>query len=156
VTDHVAKPIEPERLRRALLRWIKPQDQASSGASKTARQAPGSNLPVIDEALLDRLEGSIGKPSVADLAWLYLDTTGERLAALDQALARHDAAAVRQEAHDLKSTSGNLGASQLFAQVRALERAAKTAAFDEIALLAAPVRDQFEAVRASFEARYPR
>jgi len=151
--DFVPKPIEPERLKRTLLRWVR-RGSAVAPPETPELTAADPTAPVLDGSLLDQLETAIGQKSVRELVTIYLDTTDERLDALERALAIGDCKEVGQEAHDLKSTSGNLGASRLFAQARALESAARKQKTDEIALLARPVRDQFNAVRAAFLARY--
>lgn len=151
--DFVPKPIEPERLKRTLLRWVR-REVAVAVAETPETAAADPTAPVLDGALLDQLETAIGQKSVRELVTIYLDTTGERLDALDRALALGDCKAVGQEAHDLKSTSGNLGASRLFAQARALEAAARKRVTDQVLLLGRPVREQFAAVRAAFAVRY--
>lgn len=152
--DYVPKPIDPERLKSTLLRWLRREakaDAPSDGPSPIAD--PGA--PVLDRSTIEQLETAISRSGVVDLVQLFLETTIERLEALDQAIATGDLGAVRSEAHDLKSTSGNLGASRLWAQARAIEAAAKSQGIDVVRDLAMPIRAQFDAVRAAFGARYP-
>ncbi len=152
--DYVPKPIEPERLKASLLRWLRRRPQSDAPAPGTSPVAdPGA--PVLDRVVLEQLESAIGRPGTIDLVKLYLDTTVERLEAFERAIARGDLEMVRSEAHDLKSTSGNLGASRLWAQARAVEAAAKDEAIDVVRDLAMPIRAQFDAVREAFGARYP-
>ena len=152
--DYVPKPIEPERLKSTLLRWLHRRvepDAAPTDAVPVA--APGA--PVLDRSLVEQLEVALGRSSVVELVQLFLETTVERLQALDQAITTGDVIAIRSEAHDLKSTSGNLGARRLWAQARALEVAARDEAIEVVRDLATPIRAQFDAVQAAFGARYP-
>ncbi len=152
--DYVPKPIEPERLKSTLLRWLHRRvepDAAPTDAVPVA--APGA--PVLDRSLVEQLEVALGRSSVVELVQLFLETTVERLQALDQAITTGDVIAIRSEAHDLKSTSGNLGARRLWTQARALEVAARDEAIEVVRDLATPIRAQFDAVRAAFGARYP-
>jgi signal transduction histidine kinase/DNA-binding response OmpR family regulator len=154
MNDYLPKPIEPERLKRTMLRWIRRGPAEATVEAEAGAVDP--EAPVLDTVVLEQLEASIGRPSLNELVQLYLGTTIERLEALDAALAAGDLAALGHEAHDLKSTSGNLGASRLYAQARALETALREGRTADVKALAAPVRAQFEAARGAFLARYTR
>ena len=45
MNDHVAKPIEPEDLWKALLKWIKPRHDTASMAGVTPQKVPDAELP---------------------------------------------------------------------------------------------------------------
>ncbi len=73
-------------------------------------------LEQLDEALGGEAAGVIG---------FFLDYLPSQIAALRHALESHDAEALRREAHSLKGSAGNLGATGLAALCRALELGAE-------------------------------
>ena len=126
MNDHVAKPIEPEDLWRALLTWIRPR-QSLGGA---ALRAPAP-LPAVDPwDLVDGLDSSNGLRRVLDKKPLYLSMlrrfmAGQRCAAeaVTAALDNDDRAGAERMAHTLKGVAGNIGANQLQAEAHRLEDA---------------------------------
>ncbi len=68
---------------------------------------------VIDMKALERLHEWGGKRLVAQMIDLFLDQAPKRLDGLRQGLANGDVETVERSAHSLKSTAGNLGATEL-------------------------------------------
>ncbi|MSO68726.1 MAG: response regulator [Alphaproteobacteria bacterium] len=151
--DFVPKPIEPERLKNTMLHWLRRTTEPGLGAG-SARLGAAHGLPVLDQAVLDTLERSLGKAGVIELARAYMETTVQHLDALDRAIAAGDTVKVGAEVHDLKSSSGNLGARQLAAQARAIQAAVKSEPLPAIRDLMIPLRAQFDAARKAFGERY--
>ena len=151
--DFVPKPIEPERLKNTMLHWLRRTTEPGLGAG-SARLGAAHGLPVLDQAVLDALERWLGKAGVIELVKAFLETTGQHLDALDRAIAAGDIVKVGAEVHDLKSSSGNLGARQLAAQARAIQAAAKSEPIEAVRDLMIPLRAQFDAARKAFGERY--
>lgn len=108
----------------------------------------------VDHRVLDELRQDIGDAGfMRDLIDTYLEETPRLLLDLREAIARHDANAVKNTAHTLKSTSATFGACQLAALCQDLELLARqgdTAARAQ--QKAAHVSALFEVVRNALEA----
>ncbi len=127
--DHVAKPIDPDTLWRALLRWIKPREGLPAGSPTAPR--PGAakeeewTLPEI--AGIDTAQGlkrAIGKGSLY-LAMLrkFLDGQADTPAQVSSALDADDWQLAERLAHTLKGTAGNIGANAIQEAAAKLEAA---------------------------------
>jgi CheY-like chemotaxis protein len=131
--DYLSKPFNKADLHALLSRWLRPETRADGGAAPAAASA--AEIPAeavdaefVDAAVLDRL-AALQRPGkvgiVAQVVGLYLDNSSRSLAALREALSRHDLAAATQNAHNLKSSSGHVGATGLSGRFAAIERAAR-------------------------------
>jgi len=105
MNDHVAKPIEPEDLWNALLKWIKPRQRMQE------EQLP-SGIPGLDMTTgLRRVRGK----KLRYLSMLRKFVTGQvgTGMAIRSALANGDRSTAERLAHTLKGVAGNIGASEL-------------------------------------------
>lgn len=133
-TDYLGKPFRQEQLAEMLLRYVR------RGATAPGSQAPmvalnaASALPtcaadeVIHADIIERIRAmeARGAPQLLSrLIHTYLDTSERLLSELRHALNAGNAVAARQAAHTLKSTSANLGATQLAALCAQLEQQAR-------------------------------
>jgi len=130
MNDYVAKPIDPELLFAALLKWIKPDELAV-----LAEQRPGA----IDEAEALQLHGiehiagldvRLGLMRVLGKQPLYVSmlkkfVAGQKnaTAQMTEALDAQDWNAAELYAHTLKGVAGNIGAGPLQEQAECLETA---------------------------------
>ena len=125
MNDHVAKPIEPSELFRALLRWIEPRHQV---VARTPELAP---LPEAEE-LLPRVVGldtSQGLRRVLGKKQLYLNmlrkfvsNQANTVTGLQQALAAGDRVTAERLVHSTRGVSGNIGATGLQHLAERLEK----------------------------------
>jgi len=106
MNDHVAKPIEPEDLWTALLKWIKPSNMTAS------RNLLPAQIEGLD--MTKSLRRMLGKHSLY-LSLLRKFAAGQKSAALEirQALDNGDWTTAERIAHTLKGVSGNIGATGL-------------------------------------------
>ncbi|OQA34527.1 MAG: Signal transduction histidine-protein kinase BarA [Betaproteobacteria bacterium ADurb.Bin341] len=126
MNDHVAKPVDPEELIAALLRWIAPKrDEApphtvAAGKPKTPSSLPDIALPgfALDE-LVRRLGGSTEE--VPRILSLFAEEFADASTKLDAFLAARDYASARGLVHNIKGSSGNVGAHVLHTAARLLE-----------------------------------
>jgi len=141
--DFVAKPIEPEELWQALLKWVPPREQAL-GLSATDGQGlqpprrtqdqgdagAGAELPLPTH--IEGLDVAAGLRRVLGLRPRYLSmlrmfVTGQRdtVNQLSAALETDDRASAERMAHTTKGVCGNIGAKKAQALAAELEQAAK-------------------------------
>jgi PAS domain S-box-containing protein len=129
MNDHVAKPIDPNKLFRALLKWIKPKQNMNSSektmqsvAQKTTSKQD-NDFPVIDgldvELGLKRVIGK--KPLYLNMLKKYVTNQLNTSNELRAALAKNDYETAERVAHSAKGVSGNIGASNLQAMAAEIE-----------------------------------
>jgi signal transduction histidine kinase/DNA-binding response OmpR family regulator/HPt (histidine-containing phosphotransfer) domain-containing protein len=152
MNDHVSKPIDPEELFAALLRWIKPRDgsipvkESSSPVTSLPPppQAPESaplEIPGIDtKSALRRTGGN--RKRYESLLLKFADPSAGSVQDIRAALAAGDTSTAARAAHSLKGAAANLGATPL----------AEVAAKVETALTrGAPVEDALNSLALSFD-----
>ena len=142
--DYLSKPFSKADLHALLSRWLAAGKPAAADHSAPVPvghadvREEAVDADTIDETVLDRLAalqrpGKVGV--VEQVVGLYLDDSGRALVTLREALSRHDLAAATQQAHNLKSSSGHVGATGLSTHFAALERAARAGDADRAASL---------------------
>jgi PAS domain S-box-containing protein len=120
MVDFVPKPIEPEELTRVLRRWVAPGLRVEAlAAAPTERGGLPLTLPGFDfEAALARFgDAGLLLPLLRGFVAEYADA-GERIGAL----VRSDQNAAREAVHTLMGVAATLGALEVAAAARELER----------------------------------
>jgi two-component system sensor histidine kinase/response regulator len=119
MNDHIPKPIDPDQLRDALLRWIrpttKPAPAARAGGSLISQAvARPDSLLISGIATADGLRRAGGnRKRYESLLSLFADSQADSISAIRAALASNDSATAHRLAHSLKGASANLGATAL-------------------------------------------
>jgi two-component system sensor histidine kinase/response regulator len=119
MNDHVAKPIDPDELFNALLKWIKPKAHAGAKLQLAKKTEHAANAPLDLDAIagLDTklgLKRVMGKmPLYVSMLKKYVETGPAALADLKQAIAVKDQDTAERIAHTFKGINGNIGASGL-------------------------------------------
>jgi two-component system, sensor histidine kinase and response regulator len=130
MNDHLAKPIDPDKLYRALLRWIRPR-AASASASAACASASTSFpsiacgdllIPGIDTSTALKRTGG-NRQRYESLLQRFADSQSHALDDIRAALAAKDSPTAQRFAHSLKGASANLGANAL-AEIAAATEAA--------------------------------
>ncbi len=129
MNDHVAKPIEPQELCAALLKWVSPRDGLGQAPrvrppdpAEAAEAAPALSLAIhglqVDRALW-RMRGNAGlyQSLLRKFAIGQRDFAAMLLSALDAG----DPVTAKRLAHTLKGLSASIGAEALSNQVERLE-----------------------------------
>ena len=131
MNDFVTKPIEPEELWRALLRWIKPRHAAAPVEPAAVQsEAEPALLPIPPMPQIPGLDMAAGLRRVLDKEARYVAMlrgfTVNQVDAPTQirrALELSDRATAERLAHTLKGLAGNIGATALQHQAQQLETA---------------------------------
>ncbi len=140
--DYLSKPFRQAKLHAVLLRWLRPdavQDAREGHAAAEVSESRGFDEAVradgVDDAVLDRLAALPKQGIVEQVVGLYLGNSARALSALREALARGDRETLTQCTHDLKSSSGYVGAAGLASIFAAMERAARAGDLARIKVL---------------------
>jgi signal transduction histidine kinase/AmiR/NasT family two-component response regulator len=128
MNDHVSKPVEPDELFRALLKWIKPR-QTKPGETSTRK--PETTQAASDEVWLQPIAGldvELGlrrvlgkKPLYLSMLRNYVANQQNLIEELYAAMNVGDLTTAERLAHTAKGVSGNIGASDLQAMAAELE-----------------------------------
>jgi two-component system, sensor histidine kinase and response regulator len=136
MNDYVTKPIDPEKLKEALCRWIKKGQGVSLKETSDARGKPELTemIPGIDmAAAIKRL---MGNRSLFDkLLYEFVVNNTDVVDRIRGALDKGDEDEAKQLVHTLKGVSGNLSALQVFDLCQDLEaalRGGKTQTMEDI------------------------
>ncbi len=136
MNDHIAKPIDPERLLAKLRRWIKPV--AGTAAGKTASQPDPLRQPLHDEdaacwtalAQVDGLDSRLGLRRAGGRESLYRSLLTKFVAdqakasdRLAQAIAGSNWDEAERTAHTLKGVAAQIGAQAVSDAAQRLEQA---------------------------------
>lgn len=150
MNGHVSKPIQPEALKAAICRWVRPP----AGDPPAAPVAPVAPAPVSAEpnpvfdprVLRERLGGN--EEFLGKIIRSFLAKTPALIESIREAAARGDVEAVFREAHGLKGAAAEIGAQGLRETAARLERAGKEKQAAELADLAARLGANFDELTA--------
>ena len=129
MNDHVAKPIEPEHLWDALIRWVQPRTAASAPTVPAAPSAPAVQAApqAIDIPGLDSVNGLrrvLGKVDIyRRLLRSFAKDQANFAAEVEAALGAEDWTTAQRVAHTLKGVAGNVGAMSVSEAAAKLEAA---------------------------------
>ena len=163
MNDYVAKPIEPDKLWEALLKWIKPNLREGQ-SPKTFSSVTSEKNENIDITLdIEGLNTSEGLRRVLGKKSLYLSmlrkfAAGQKNFAeqMSQALEVEDKTLAERLAHTLKGVAGNIGAEPIQQAAAELETAIKTEqSRSEIDLLLIQVDNLLESLIQQLAAKLP-
>ncbi len=163
MNDYVAKPIEPDELWKALLKWIKPNLKESDSPTAFVNVTPKTNEEIDIPSDILELNTSEGLRRVLGKKSLYLSmlrkfAAGQKnfAAQLKQALETGDKILAERLAHTLKGVAGNIGAESIQQAAAELETAIKAdQPRSEIDVLLTEVEQPLESLIQQIEAKLP-
>jgi len=121
--DYLSKPFTKQGLRSVLERWAT-SFTGKGGETSRRTERPGGGAACLDRSALDKL-GALakGEPSalLSRVVETYLRSAGELVRSLRDALETSDSSAAARAAHQLKSSSAQLGAHRLSILCKELE-----------------------------------
>jgi PAS domain S-box-containing protein len=138
--EHLAKPLEFERLRLCLGQYLADRKQRADGALRPAAEAP------VDLNALRELVGDDAQFQ-RELIETFITSGDETLAQIVDALKVNDLEAVRKSAHSLKGASANIRAQALSAAAKELESHAAGENAGACLEQLQPLRAQYERTR---------
>ena len=137
MNDHVTKPIDPDQLFSALVKWIEPGEREVPEAfeakvkEKSEDEILPKELPGISiKSGLKKVGGN--KKLYRKLLGKFLDSNKEVVNEIKTTLAAGDTETAARLAHTVKGVSGNLGAEELFPVAGELEKAIKQGETDSL------------------------
>jgi signal transduction histidine kinase/CheY-like chemotaxis protein/HPt (histidine-containing phosphotransfer) domain-containing protein len=170
--DYLSKPFERMQLVAILDRWLPAVGGPAATLSAMSTEAPvpgavaggplaplpaavpASPPPSTDAPLDERALAQLrdlqrpGQPSLLDrVVGLYLSSAPGMFQRLRDAVAAGDGEALRQTAHGFKSSSANLGATQLAALCRELEQRGRDGRLEDVAVLLWELERRYARVR---------
>ena len=119
INEFISKPVNPDQLLNALIRWIKPE-AAETALAIIAAPLSYDDLAVFDFKTILTLIGH-NQSLLLDILKTFKDSFVHFLADLNALLLAKDRLAAQALVHALKGTSGNMGAMRLYAAVSALD-----------------------------------
>jgi CheY-like chemotaxis protein len=141
MNDFLAKPIDPDKLFDALLRWIPARTAAPNVAAApvvTAQRPPADSAPLeipgIDTQTAVKRTGD-NRQRYVSLLRRFADSQVGAVGEIRAALEAQDSATAQRIAHSLKGAAANLGANALATAASSAEVAIKTQSEVEPALV---------------------
>ncbi|GAB4362046.1 MAG: hypothetical protein Kow00114_17000 [Kiloniellaceae bacterium] len=173
MNDYLSKPLRRAELEKIVALWSPaapsatcrpmkshqpPPPQEVREMSEAVSAPPAAGLPLLDAAVLARLEEETGPQALPRMLARFLAEMPERLAGIREGLAapREDAqtlAAVQRHCHSLKSAAATFGALPLSRRAQEMEAAAKAGDWTACRALFAELPDLVAASEAAVTAR---
>jgi signal transduction histidine kinase/DNA-binding response OmpR family regulator len=158
--DYLSKPFSFDQLREMLTRWIHGHAAAITAKVQPATDRKGRrsstqhDASVLDTTRLDAIRAlqRHGAPSIVrKVVGTYLDNSAELIEALAERISLRDVEGVARMAHTLKSTSANVGASELAALCKSLEHQARENSLDGAGQFLAGIKTAHQVVVGALE-----
>ena len=130
--DYLSKPFSQEQLMATLEKWLSPtktesdeNEQIINYSSNTTQEIELEQEPTIEAVALQRIR-ALQRPGAINVLnkviSLYLESAPALVNNIIAAITRADGESLKQNAHSLKSSSSNLGATQLSNTCQQLEQ----------------------------------
>ncbi len=123
MNDYLTKPLQVAALAQALEKWIAGQEPAAGPAPSGPAAEPGAAGPLMDFSRLEEFKeyDDEEQTMTREVITLFMADAPQRLAAIGEAIAAGDAAALARAAHALKGSASNIGAAAMHLASSTLE-----------------------------------
>jgi two-component system sensor histidine kinase/response regulator len=151
--DYLSKPFTLDALHATLARWLSQPSAAASAAAPEA-QAETTHRDIIDRQVLETLKSLRGGKApnlLPKVLRLYLIHAPQLLHTMHDAVAQSDALALQRAAHNLKSSSANVGAMQLAAFSKEMEDLGKAQQITQAVALLATIEAEYAMVEEALQ-----
>ncbi len=153
--DYIAKPVKAGDLGEVLGRWVSVEEVTSTASGATgATHGNGDGSSNGDRALDPAVLESLGdldddgeESIVAELAGMFLENAFSRIETLQEAVEKGDANSVRETAHALKGSSGNMGAHKMHDLCTKLQEAGESGDLTETPAILEQLEAEFGRAR---------
>jgi PAS domain S-box-containing protein len=140
MNDYLSKPVKADELSEMIARWV-----SSKEPNRTIRVEPTPS----DKSIVFDREGALNRLGddealLKEILVLYLDDAPHQIEALKEALERGDSSTIRQQAHSLKGSSGNVGAVSMQEMALQMEKAGEKGDLKEATILFEIIEKEFE------------
>lgn len=150
MSDYLSKPVDELLLRKMLLRWLQGEKAPEPMAASAPDESPQQLVVWDREQALKRVRG---KPErLATLIAIFTEHTTEKLAELKIAVAHGNLKEVKNIAHSIKGSAGNLNGLRLQKVSQELELAAHEVNMDEAQRLFPLLMKEYKAFEAEITA----
>ncbi len=132
MNDFLSKPYTIDQLRQKIHHWLSKEKNNSMNTvkSEVVEPAPETNAtPALNPIWLGQireLDTTGGNVLLHKILQAFLESAPNNMRQIEQAIINGDADSLRQSAHALKSSSGNIGAENLSALLKQLEAHGRT------------------------------
>ena len=147
--DYLTKPIEPDALEEMLDKFF--LDAGAADARTQPDEAQDETPPVDVEGLHDATDGD--KELERELIHFFVEDQSERVASAEEACANQDMESLRRQAHAMRGSSANMGATRLAEVALEIEQAARDSRAGDCAVLLEDLKREWAAARDFFSAR---
>jgi CheY-like chemotaxis protein len=153
MVEFITKPIDPDAFLAVVSRFMGGELWLDDDAPV---RGSGADTPDVNLAKLDALAAVLPAARIDEMLEVYIANSRSRLDRMQGLASGLDYDGVAREAHDLKSTSGNFGATRVQMLTEQLERACKSKDDAEVPRLLGEIVLASKIVRETFEARLRR
>ncbi|MBX3615890.1 response regulator [Nitrosomonas sp.] len=154
MNDFLSKPYSIEQLQQKITTWL-PQEKLDTTNTLETRsiekQDEISAMSTLNFTRLDQireLDPSGGDSLLHKILQAFLESAECNIRQLEQAIADNDVESLRQSAHALKSSSGNIGADDLSAIFKQMEADARAGELAHAKTLLDNMKQQYQSVTA--------
>ncbi|MBS0423432.1 MAG: response regulator [Proteobacteria bacterium] len=157
MNDFLSKPYSIDQLQQKISNWL---SQEKSNLPNTVKSKPieikheANTMPALNPIRLNQireLDSSGGDDLLHKILQAFLDSAEANVLQLEQAILNSDADGLRQSAHALKSSSGNIGAENLSTIFKQLEADGRSGDITHAKTLQADMQQQYQSVIAEIK-----